>query len=57
MDNNTLTQELYMSFRKMCMEFKLRLFAQHPGDPLLTAWYQHHCRYYKPENTDGKEKE
>jgi hypothetical protein len=46
----TLTQELYMSFRKMCLEFKLRFYTHHTYDPLMVAWYQHHCRYYEGEH-------
>ena len=39
-----------MTFRKMVMEFKLKFYGCHPREPLLIAWYQHHCRYYSDEN-------
>lgn len=53
---NKLTQELYMSFRKMCLEYKLKLLQQYPREPLLIAYYQTYFRYYDDERVwlEGK---
>jgi len=47
--DQVVTTELYMTFRKMCLEFKLKVFGGNPKEQLLIAWYQSFCRFYPDE--------